>query len=70
MQNFVIGLAATFFKSALMAVTPKLRDRLEVFLLDFYKHSKETPNFADDILAAMLLGLFEIPTPNGNAKKK
>lgn len=45
-------------------VTPQLREELEDWCVAFYKKSKTTSNCADDILAAILLGIFDIPTPS------
>ena len=48
----------------LMALlTPALREMLLQFANDFYAKAKTTPNPVDDIVAALLLGILNIPTP-------
>jgi hypothetical protein len=44
-------------------VTPELKELLKNFALDFYQKAKQTPNPADDILAALILALLNIPIP-------
>jgi hypothetical protein len=50
-------LISALVQNVFLALTPHLRELLEVFARDFARRAAATPNRADDIAAAFLLGL-------------
>jgi len=58
----IVGMLLT---PILRAMTPKIEEELEKFLLKFYVKAEATDNPLDDLLAGFLLRIFDIDIPEG-----
>lgn len=63
--TWLISILISLLAVIVPAISPVLREKLEKFLLEFYRDAMETERAWDDFLARFLLRIFGIPVPEG-----
>lgn len=63
LQNISLAMVVPVLTAVLSVVTPDLRNKLHAFAIDWHLSSKQTDNPYDDIAAAFLLAMLDLPTP-------
>jgi len=61
----ILRIVCLFLTPIVRAITPKLEEELEKFLIKFHGKCLETDNPLDDLLSGFLLRIFDIPVPEG-----
>ena len=62
----VINLIGIVLMPIIRALTPRIEEEMEKFMLSMYLKTLETDNPLDDMFFGFLLDMFDIPRPDGS----